>query len=58
VGEVAMEDTGIKVDRLEAIGRGMAHHCGAHQVGRSTGEGPEERWRLELELSARSMGTK
>jgi hypothetical protein len=33
-------------------------HGGACRVGRSVGEGPKERWRLELELSASSMGTR
>ena len=28
MGEVATEDTGIEVDRLEASGRGMTHHSG------------------------------
>jgi hypothetical protein len=56
VGEVATEDIGVEVYRLEATGRGMAHHSGARRVGRSAGEGPEERRRLELELSASSMG--
>jgi hypothetical protein len=31
-------------------------HGGARRVGRSAGEGPEERRRLELELSASNMG--
>jgi hypothetical protein len=33
-------------------------HGGARRVGRSVGEGPEEWQRLELELSASSIGTR
>jgi hypothetical protein len=33
-------------------------HDGARRVARSAGEGPEERRRLELELSVSSMGTR
>jgi hypothetical protein len=33
-------------------------HSGARRVGRSVGEGPEEWQRLELKLSASSMGTR
>jgi hypothetical protein len=53
-----MEDIGVEVDRFEVTRRGMAHHSGAHRVGRSAGEEPEERRRLELELSMSSMGTR
>jgi hypothetical protein len=39
VGEVATKDTDVKVDRLEATGRGMAHHSGEFTAAHHNGEG-------------------
>jgi hypothetical protein len=59
VGEVATEDIGVEVDRFEVTRRGMAHHSGGFTAAHvEWGGAPEERRRLELELSMSSMWTR